>query len=735
MAYNLKYRSIAASKSDSLSYINIYEDNYVGDVYEYPCISLQIQYIPRSDDIFEPIYVSQINVLLDITDNLSNIPDFTTLNDRKYFVRILKNNTDLEWQGWILSDNVQLSFSTGRKELAFNAIDGLGMLEKIPYGLPTNYTLTGTNTLINFLANALTNLQYPFTYNIISGISFFADGMNDRLDAAINDPLSQTYSNYASYVNDNQESNNSLDIITQIAKGFGARFFQANGNFYIVPLTELAQDSYYSTIYNSSGVAVSAATQTLIANIEGFTNNTSGLYFVDNSQFKIIRKGFNKIRFNKTVEYPKNYVTNWDLKNYEHISPTEDNAFSWTETRNGGIIYIRSNTTLKYNTFIINLNVTSGNWISVKPDNMPKIATNEVVNISFNIAGLNTPVSGPDALFILKVEVTNGTDTYFYDSNKRWVLDSNPLHYYYEPFNGDNPTANVNLELPPSPTTGDLTMELILNNGTTFWKSTVTAITAEDFKLEIVPSFASFSTESFISNVEEYVYDVDLPFGFNDIIDGYFSYKGFLSDSTGLNLKNWYRQEFPDQTYRSLSELVVKQYSNCLNKNIINLDASFMGMETSNGRLSAAMRITASDTDPSQISVADKTYVLGNSTIDLPNNVIQATLLDINSENIETTLNTTYVSNNISSTTPTGYGHFRSNGFLTREEAYVAPLTETQIYLINIGAPSIGDVYYVDENLLTPFNGAQLWWKVMTTEVSFRAFKISSSGEIMEAYG
>ena len=96
---------------------------------------------------------------------------------------------------------------------------------------------------------------------------------------------------------------------------------------------------------------------------------------------------------------------------------------------------------------------------------------------------------------------------------------------------------------------------------------------------------------------------------------------------------------------------------------------------------------------------------------------------------------TTYSTNNLSSTVPVGYGHFRSTAYMTKELAYAAPLTETQIYLANIGVPSIGDVYYVDEALGTPFNGAQLWWKVMITEVSFQAFKISSSGAIMESYG
>jgi hypothetical protein len=210
-----------------------------------------------------------------------------------------------------------------------------------------------------------------------------------------------------------------------------------------------------------------------------------------------------------------------------------------------------------------------------------------------------------------------------------------------------------------------------------------------------------------------------------------------LCNSAGYTLKNWYRFNYSSDIYRSLSELVVKQYSNCLNKNVINLDCDLSGMDTSSGRFSGAMRIKSADTDPSQISVNTKKYILGNSTIDLPNNVISATLIDINDGNIATTFVTKYNTNGLSATssTPSSYGHYRSDGKLTREEAYAAPLTLNSIYLPTPDTPSLGSVYYTSDSLLTTFNGASLWWKVMTTDSSWRAIKISSSGVVLEFYG
>jgi len=735
MAYEIKYRITAATKSDVTSVVNIYEDGYDGEIIEYPCINLQIQYVPRSDDTFEPIYVSTLSVAMDVTDDVANMPDFTTLNDRKYFVRVLSGE-NIDWQGWILSDNVQYVFSTGRKQLAFNAIDGLGMLERIPFFIDDDTTLVDIFTAIFYIKTALLNLEYPLDYDIVSGVSFYADGMDNRTDDPAADTLGQSYINYATFIDDNQNATNCLDVLTKIVRSFGSRLFQAKGNFYIVPLTQFAQDSYFVTIYNSDGTVFDDAIYESTGNIEGFAANTSGLYFVDNSQFKLIRKGYNKIRFDKVIEYPNNYITNWDLKNYTFVSPTVGNAFSWDEERFvDGIIYVKSYPEKSTNSFIMEYSISSPYTALVRPINLPKVNTSDVLTLKMDVAGLGVPASGPDALFILKILVDDGTSSVFLDDNKQWVSTTFNDHYYFYPFSSTDPKANLDLTMPLLPIGGDLTIELILcGTPAPYWKTTVGSIEASNFQLTIETYFKQVTTESFINDSNEYVLEIDLPLGFNDINDGFFTYRGFLSDADGLNLKNWYRQEYPTDTYRSLSELVVKQYSNCLNKNIINLDASFMGMETTDGRFSGAMRITASDTDPAQISVQNKSYIIGNSTIDLPNDVISATLLDINPDNVETTMTTIYDSNSLP-TEVTGFAHFRSNGYITKEAALAAPLTSNLVYLENAGVPSVGDFFYQTELLSVGFNGAGIWWKVLVTDTYAQAYRISSSGEILETYG
>ena len=181
MAYNNKYKITLATKSGSISTLYLLEDGYDGDLIEYPAISLNIQYIPKSDNIFEPIYVSQLNVVIDVTDDIEHMPNFSTLNDRKYLAKLYYDST-LEWQGWALSDYVQFSFSTGRKELSFNCIDGLGMLEKIPFVLPTDYVISDFNTCLFYILGCLNTLDFDTNLNVVSGISLYAQGMATRTD-------------------------------------------------------------------------------------------------------------------------------------------------------------------------------------------------------------------------------------------------------------------------------------------------------------------------------------------------------------------------------------------------------------------------------------------------------------------------------------------------------------------------------------------------------------------------
>ena len=566
MAYANKYKITVANKSNTISYVYLLEDGYIGSVYEYPAVNLELQYIPQSDDVFESIMVSQLNLTIDVTDDLINMPNFTTLNDRKYLVKLYNENV-LEWQGWALSDSVNLSYSTGRKDLSFNAIDGLGMLEKIKYPIGTSYYITDLQSCLSYLVTSLNQIQFPTALNIISGISYYSDSMNDRSDGTQYEPLNQSYIRLVTFLDNNTVVTDCLTIIKSICKSFGAKIFQAEGKWYIITPNQFAQNSYYYTEYNSSLSVVSSGTKSFLGNIQAYTGNTSGLYYLDNSQTKILRKGYNKIRLNKTIDYNSNLITNGNLMIY-----TGNDAFGWQEntTGTGAYVLVKVYEETDFNSFIL----FSGNLgtASVYPNNLPNLNFNDVATLSFDLSNIPPNTTATKLLKII-ISITDGTDVYYLDSNLKWI--SGTYSYYSVAYNGGafpapaaDKTESISLQIPNAPLSGSLYITFLNDSDCYDW------VEISNFKLDATQLFKSVLTESYISNSEDYIYDVELPIGVNYTINGKYYYRGALSDSSGNSMQNWYRYEYPSEIFNSLSELVIKQYSNILENNIINIDAN-----------------------------------------------------------------------------------------------------------------------------------------------------------------
>lgn len=154
MAYIKKYSFPFATKYELPAVLELWEDTNDATVYEFTGIYFDIQYIPSSDDPFEPIYATQLGVTIDVTDEATGytsefIPDLTTLNDRKYLAKLFIDG-NIQFIGWTLSDAVNISFSTGRKELSFNCVDGLVFLKDIKFSVGEAFDVNQITSVLTF---------------------------------------------------------------------------------------------------------------------------------------------------------------------------------------------------------------------------------------------------------------------------------------------------------------------------------------------------------------------------------------------------------------------------------------------------------------------------------------------------------------------------------------------------------------------------------------------------------
>lgn len=628
MAYANKYKITFATKTSKTAYLYLQEDGYSGTVYEYPGKSLQLQYLPQSDDPFEPIFASQLSVTIDVTDDLANMPNLVTMNDKKYFAKLLLN-TDVEWVGYALSDSVDLSFSTGRKELSFDCVDGLGMLQDVPLPIPDTTNINLNNNLIYFIALAFNQLTFPTTPNIRTACNFYATGMTNRGASGSADPFDQTYLPYRTFVDENYSYLDCFNTIRNIVQSLGCRVFQAGGKWWIVSINQFANENVAYSEYDYTGTLSTSGTFNNLSTIQGYSGNTSGLFFVDNSQTKLFRKGYNRVQKSKRVEMSNNYISNGNLRPL--TSGSTNRPQNWTVAASGTGASV---------TYVSNANDTSaiiymdrgssGGYANLKCNGLPKVNGQETLKFSWTYRSQDFTLN--DMRGFVYLTINDGLQTYYYDGDAKKWRDTGGVNYYQVPAqtSGTNSINEFSFSVPSTPIAGQLGFE--------FWLQTISCrtVAVSDFRLEIGVVYSQVDYAGYLNNSKQYVKDVDIAYGYYSPYGTYPTEAGIFLLSDGSKAADWY-QYGKAGTYPSLAQMLMQQYMNVYGKNIINIDCSLTSFATTNGILNGAKLFKATDTDPAIVNVEGNSYMLGNATIDYVEDTTQATLLQISDTTITAT--------------------------------------------------------------------------------------------------
>lgn len=632
MAYGQKYSVTFATRADKDVELKIWQDGYVGTIIDLQGAGLNLEYIPNSDNPYEPIFASQLGISIDFTDELSDIINFTNIDDRYNYVEMYVDSV-IEWVGFIINDNVQVSYSTGRKIATFNATDGLGMLKDIPFVPPVgNLGVNDTNSLLTILRTCFNSIGYKNNRNTITMCSYFANGMSDRGVESWRDPFVQTYMAYRNFLEDEYNYTNCLDIISNIAKSFGCRVFQANAKWWIVSVNEFAETNAYYTEYSTTGTRVDNGDSNLIntsSTIQPYLTNTSGLYFIDNSQLKILNKGFYKIIAEGNVETAENYIPNGNLEDNDGTEATY-----WTRSSTGdGTCLLQQNTILDYyyfeltapsggpaGTAAVTLNAASNSYVSAG-DSMQ-------LKIQIGASSIATPIG------FIDITINTGSTIYYLNNNKQWQTTSTSYIVYNPKTTGAAEDFILDLKTEVFPANGQLSFTYRISEGISF-------VTLTNFVMKIKSDVSSYNLTGTLVENDQYTLKVSFPYGATGSDSFYPSAKGSLLLSNGTIATGWYRYgDYTADIFLNPAELLVQQYINTYGQNIINLDADLSSFYTENINypiLNAAKLIFATDTDPASINVSSKSFMLGNATIDLPNDQTNVTLLQISNTEIPCT--------------------------------------------------------------------------------------------------
>jgi len=638
MAYQIKYRTTFATKSGKNVYLNLLENGYTGDIIEYQGIHIDLEYLPTSDDPFEPIYASQLGAVIDITDDIENVPNLVTLNDRKYNAQLYIED-DLEWTGWVLSDNVQISYSTGRKILSFNAVDGLALLKDVSLPISTSQNINNIEKLLFYITTALNTIEFPTNLNIKTVCSYYATGMNDRDDNPAAEPFNQTYLPYRTFI-ENDSYISCFTVLNNIVKSFGCRLFQAGGKWWIVSVNEFANINAYYTEYSSAMAVVSSGTINTLSTIEGYTGNTTQLYFINNSQSKLLKKGYNRIQQTVSVKNAENLVSNGTFKPYTgneadnwDIGAVPPNTVVLVDNPDYNSATYRLTRPLGTNNAYIEIQLASAG----NPASGPYITSNVILEVSWIFRGQDLGALPRGAVYLY---ITDGTN-YYYWNGLGWIngtissMDVPP----YDGTSGDD-VNEYKFKTSITPIAGQLFFKFQLEAGT----GNFAAIS--DFQIKAISQVSEINYYGYIVNNNQYAKDIDIPYGYDSPNGIYPTEIGVLMKSDKTAAVQWYEQGSAT-TYSSLLLLLIQKYMNVYGKNLINIDCSLSSFDTTNGYINGAKLFKSDDTDPAQINVSENSYMLGNATINYGSDETQATLLQTSNVLIEATIGKTYKYNKI----------------------------------------------------------------------------------------
>lgn len=611
MAYGLRYTITQELRDETILIAKIYEKSYVGATVT-PYIGTNISLSPNSsnEDPIAAVISSQLNISFLISDqeDYDNFPDLLNFDETKYYVELVIAN-QIKWRGFLLNDYVQVPFTTGNQEVSINCIDGLSFLKYIYYDGDVN--VNSLVKLIDMIGLCLNALPFDDDLFLYACCSYYASGMFDRSDAAGDEPFSQTYQYKRDFYKIDYYT-----ILENIVKSFGCRLFQANGDWYILPMNQQADTIYY-TRYTVEDVPTTSGNGVLTntINIEPYADGN--VHFIDNSQTKIVRKGYPTIEATLPYDYASNYIYNGTFK-FTTGSGASLRANGWEEFEiapsRATLVVLPEDQSNRYEIFHLggSTNAYIQNYfpLPVGYDYMPKMYGSSA-NLSFEYQGAN-------AGNIIRVYITAyvGGVTYYLRDNDTW---DTVVRFRDITYNTFNTYVDYNITIPMGYSQSlSLTIEGLIGvkfeaaNGAVGGYIKNVKLTQGDATIKEVVLTRNIGASNQVAT------DVDIPYGAIYPFEGASPIRnniGLMFDADGDYLTGWYRYGYPPESFTMLAELILKQYSNLLSKNIATLEGDLGAISGANGLCYLDKTFTIQDSSTNALSYNGKKFLINRLTL------------------------------------------------------------------------------------------------------------------------
>jgi hypothetical protein len=392
------------------------------------------------------------------------------------------------------------------------------------------------------------------------------------------------------------------DIIGKIMTSFNCRMFQANGDWCIFSMNEMAATTNYFTKYNILATPTITSSGVLSNTVNIVPYADGNVHFINNSQIKLLKKGFYNIQGRGAYESALNYCDNADLKL---------NAFP-TNTATGFV-----------------LGATGDSTATIVPDTAGQFDAVSLVRNTSGLASIeNGNLAAPNYFlpyigevpFKLSFEHTTSTGA------KLQITLNTSGGLRYLDTNGQWQTTLQNITIDPSENFTTYTRDI-----PPYFVSSVAIFGYLKFKIICDVSGQASLLQNFIiqrgssevkyieanfvadNTIQSTLQVFEQPYGNNYPTTYTFSSnKGVLCASDGTFLENWY-SSCPSGTPLGAVDLIVfMTYQNIrnLNKNVATVECD-LGEHTSSGAFVYLDKVfTTTDTVTGNLSYTGKKFIM-----------------------------------------------------------------------------------------------------------------------------
>ena len=638
MSYELRYTITQRLRNGNDQVIEIYEKDYSDEIVKtYQPSSIIVQ--PNSNEEYPipTIISSQLNfsILLETQDDYDQFPDVLSQDDRKYFVVLLEND-NVMWRGFIFNDYTQMGFSTGITQADFTCIDGISFIQNIEY--VRDDSINQLTTQLDVIIDGLKLIGYRLDdLKLVVACSYFAEGMNNRDDNIDNEPFSQIYQYRRDFMGESY-----YDIIGKIMTSFNCRMFQANGEWWICSMNEMASETNYYTKYDNFSGFITKNGGILYNTVNILPYEDGNVHFINNSQVKILKKGFYNIQGRGAYETALNYCDNANLKLNDYPSTNTATGFIFRVTGDSTATIV-PNTASQFDE--VSLVRNSSGYASLENGSLtnpnPNYYLPYIGEVPYKLSFDHRTQTGAK----LQIQLITSGGTRYLDTNGVWQTSVQNIAIpdttgNYDTFSKDIPpyiVSNV-------PIFGYLQFTILVNvsgeNG--YYKNFIIKRGTSQVSY-IQANYNPYNETQSTLKVFEQPYGNNYP---TISTAGYSINKGVLCSSDGKFLKNWYSSCPSGTPYGAVDLITYMTYQNIrnLNTNVATVECD-LGEHTSDvGFVYLDKVFTTTDTVTGNLSYNGKKFILNRvSQNAYVNELNSVQLIEVSVAEIEAFIIPTYI--------------------------------------------------------------------------------------------